>query len=292
MKTLSISVLLVSILAIACSTKTYDSLEWQSTQVGIDGIIDDWSNPLRFYDYKSKINYSISNDLKNIYLCIKISDRPTQIKILRAGMEFRIDPLGKNSFPVSFSYPLANQNKAKHQRTSDNDSETKMGDKQDKLQLMKRYLLEAKNAGLTGFKPELGRSISLSENTSGIQAAIHIDNGGIMCYEALIPFETFYKKSLGLADSNLVFNYGIKINALPVPSISSGGYNGGGNAGGMGSRGMQGGGRGMQGSGNMQGAGAQGRNNTSSAYSEMYNANEIKMKLKFALGAKSAEIVP
>ena len=102
MKTQYVLILFISILAISCSPKTYDSLEWQGTDVGIDGIINDWSNPLRFYDYKSKINYSISNNLKNIYLCIKISDRPTQMKILRAGMEFRIDPLGKKSFPVSF----------------------------------------------------------------------------------------------------------------------------------------------------------------------------------------------
>ncbi len=277
MKNLTVSILFMSILAIGCSPKTYDSLEWQGTDVGIDGIINDWSNPLRFYDYKSKINYSISNDQKNIFLCIKISDRPTQMKILRAGMEFKIDTLGKNGFPISFMYPLPNQNKAKHQRNTDNESDIKTSDKQDHSQITKRYLLEAKDAQLRGFKPELGTSISLLENTSGIQAAIHIDNGGIMCYEALIPFETFYKKSLSPTDSNLVFNYEIKINALPAPSMSSGGaYNGGGNAVGMGSRGMQGG----------------GGNFNSSAYSEMYNANEIKMKLKFALGAKSVEIVP
>jgi hypothetical protein len=41
----------------------------------------------------------------------------------------------------------------------------------------------------------------------------------------------------------------------------------------------------------MQGAGAQSGNYNSNTYSEMYNANEIKMKLKFALGAKQAEII-
>jgi hypothetical protein len=294
MKNLIVSILLISILAIACSPKTYDSLEWQGTEIGIDGLINDWSNPLRFYDYKSKINYSISNDLKNIYLCIKISDRPTQMKILRAGMEIKIDSLGKNEFPVSFIYPIPNQNKGMNLRKPENESEIKLEDKQDRSQMMKRYLIEAKNAQLIGFKAELGNSISLLENTSGIHAAIHIDNGGIMCYEALIPFETFYKKSLSEADSNLVFNYEIKINALPAPSLSAGGgYNGGGNPSSISGRGLQTGARGPQGGGGgIPGAGGQGGNYNNIGYTEMYNANEIKMKLKFALGTKSAQIVP
>lgn len=283
MKNLCIQILLIAVLVASWSQKTYDYLDWQGTSISPDGIIDDWSNPLRFYDYKSKINYSISNDQQNIYLCIKISDRSTQMKIIRAGMEFKIDPLGKNGFPISFMYPLPNLNKDRHQRNTDNESEAKTGDKQDRTQILKRYLLEAKNARLVGFKTELGSNISLLENTSGIKAAIHIDNGGIMCYEALIPFESFYKKMLSPADSNIVFSYMIKINALPAPSMSSkAGYNGGG---------MGAGGRGMQGAGGMRGAGGQGGNYNSAAYSEMYNANEIKMKLKFALGAKSAEIV-
>lgn len=287
MKNLRILIFIISLLFISCSPKSYDSLDWQGTNIGIDGMIDDWTNPLRFYDYKSKINYSISNDLQNIYICIKISDRLTQMKILRAGMEFKIDTLGKNGFPISFMYPLANQNKVKHQRNTDNESDIKTGDKQDRTQLIKSFLLDAKNAELVGFKSIFGTSISLLENKSSIRAAIHIDNGGIMCYEALIPFETFYKNSLSMADSNLVFNYEIKINALPAPSMGSGGaYNGGGNAGAMGGRGMQGSNRTMQ-----TGAGPGGNYNGTS-YSEMYNANEIKMKLKFALAAKSSEIVP
>jgi hypothetical protein len=198
MKKLYIFVIFTTLLTASCSHKTFDSLEWQGTNVNPDGIIDDWSNPLRFYDYKSKINYSISNNLQNIYLCIKISDRPIQMKILRAGMEFKIDTLGKNGFPVSFIYPLANQNKTKQQRNTENGSETKNGDKQDRSQMMKRYVLEAKNAQLIGFKKELGANISLLENRSGIQAAIHIDNAGILCYEAVFPFKTFIKILLAL----------------------------------------------------------------------------------------------
>ena len=95
--------------------KIYDSLVWQSKKVKVDGKINEWPNPLRFYNDKSKVNYTITNDRKNLYICMKISDVTAQIKALRGGMEFRIDTMGKKSFPIALIYPIAN-----HQNTMRN----------------------------------------------------------------------------------------------------------------------------------------------------------------------------
>ncbi len=54
-----------------------------------------------------------------------------------------------------------------------------------------------------------------AQNNSGISAAINFDAKGIMNYEAVIPFSTFYKNELIPSDSNKVFNYRIKINPVP-----------------------------------------------------------------------------
>jgi hypothetical protein len=64
MKNLSISILFFSSFAMACSPKTYDSVEWQNSIVAVDDLIDDWFYPLRFYDYKSKKIAMIPNDFK------------------------------------------------------------------------------------------------------------------------------------------------------------------------------------------------------------------------------------
>jgi hypothetical protein len=109
---------------------------------------------------------------------------------------------------------------------------------------------------LFGFKSHLGKIISLSPpNNTGISAAINFDERGIMNYEAVIPFSTFYKNELTPSDSNQVFNYQIKINSA---TKSDGGGNGGSGTGGGGMHrgGMRGGG--MGGGGGMRGGGMRG----------------------------------
>ena len=97
-----IGVIFIMFLCISCAKKLYNSSDWQSKKVTIDGKNTEWSNPLRFYDEKNRIGYSISNDHQNLYLCCSISDEAMQIKILRSGLEFGIDILGKKSFPVTY----------------------------------------------------------------------------------------------------------------------------------------------------------------------------------------------
>src|SRR5664279_5403126 len=90
----------------SCSSKIYDSAGWQSQKVTVDGKINEWSNPLRFYDQETGISYNISNDHYNIYFAVSISNEILQTKILRSGLEIRIDTLGKKSFGISFKYPI------------------------------------------------------------------------------------------------------------------------------------------------------------------------------------------
>jgi hypothetical protein len=108
---MKISVLfLLTIFALSsCTHEIYNSLQWQSNKVITDGRIPEWSNPLRLYDTKSKINYTISNDRQNLYVCMKFSDEISQIKVLQGGMEFRIDTSGSKTLPIAFIYPIAGQ---------------------------------------------------------------------------------------------------------------------------------------------------------------------------------------
>ena len=80
--------ILTSCICSSCSHKIYDTLYWQGNKAETAGNILEWSGPLRFYDEKSKINYNISNDDRNLYLCMNISDEAAKLKIIRGGMEF------------------------------------------------------------------------------------------------------------------------------------------------------------------------------------------------------------
>ncbi|NTW33966.1 MAG: hypothetical protein HGB12_15345, partial [Bacteroidetes bacterium] len=67
--------------------------------------------PLRFCDKKSKLQYTITNDDKNIYIYLKATDELYQMKIIRAGMQINIDTTGKGEKHISISFPIANKKK-------------------------------------------------------------------------------------------------------------------------------------------------------------------------------------
>jgi hypothetical protein len=258
MKKIILSLLIVC-LFISCTNKVYNSSSWQSKKITVDGNIPEWSNPLRFYDQETGINYCISNDQYNLYLVLSISNDFLQTKILRSGLEFRIDTMGKKSFAVGIKYPIGNISETVLKPNNDQQSEIDSKKRPDRSALKLRLLAEATEMQLTGFKPQAGKIISVSPpNNTGISAAINFDTKGIMNYEAVIPFSTFYKTKLTPSDSNKIFNYEIKINPVSKSDYSS--NNGGGNRGGgsrssMGSGGMGGGG--MRGGG-MHGGGMRG----------------------------------
>jgi len=282
------------LLCISCSSRVYNTSSWQSKKITVDGEISDWPSPLRFYDQKTGINYSISNDSKNIYLCCSVPDEFLQTKILRSGLEFGIDTMGKKSYSVSIKYPFGN-NQVNQQRPNSSPQTAEGSNvKPDRSSFRLKLLAEAREMQLTGFKPPIGKLITLSDaNNTGILAAMNIDVRGIMCYEAIIPFSTFYKNKLTPSDSNKVFSYQIKVNPI---SGSTGGNNrgggmrgggmGGGMRGGMGGGmggGMRGGGMhggGMRGNSGMYGQNSGNRDQRSATMSETTKTT-VKLKLAY-----------
>jgi hypothetical protein len=294
--------LVILVLFSSCSHKVYDALDYQDILVKADGKIREWPDPLRFYDEKSKINYTISNDRKNLYLCLKVSDNASKMKIVRGGLEFRIDTSGKDKFPVSFIFPLPNDIVIPKQ----SGEETQPGNHQQgrsRLPMVQNMLNHAEKAQLVGFKHPLEGIQSVRNNPAGISAAISIDSLGILNYEAIIPFSTFYKNELTKEDTNRVFCFEMKINALPAPAAHEGGGGsggggghgggGGGMQGGMGGSGMGGGGMGgggHHGGGGMGGGGGHGGQHgggqggsNMSANSDLYVKNQITKKMRLSL---------
>lgn len=152
--------------------------------------------------------------------------------------------------------------------------------------MKQRILSPANEVQLVGFKNPHNGIISLLNNTSGISAAINIDSLGMMCYEAIIPFSTFYKNELTPADVNKAFTYEIRINGLPAPESHEKGSGDQGmdegvnrNGGSMGGGHHEGGQHGGMAGGGEHGGG--GGNNTAS--SDLYVASHITQKLKFSV---------
>ncbi len=97
----------ILIILASCAKPFYNS-QWQATPVVADGNAKEWSVPLGFYDGETKLQYTFSNDTKNLYLCMKAVDEKTQLKIIRAGLQVWVDTTGKNKHQTGILFPMAN----------------------------------------------------------------------------------------------------------------------------------------------------------------------------------------
>jgi hypothetical protein len=89
----------------SCSKSVYPTA-WENTPVVADGILNEWSVPLQYYDENTKLNYDITNDQKNLYVSIRSNDEQIQTKMLRGGFTLWIDVTGKKKQITGITYPL------------------------------------------------------------------------------------------------------------------------------------------------------------------------------------------
>jgi hypothetical protein len=229
--------------------------QWPENKIIVDGKIPEWKLPLKFYDDKSKLQYAIANDKENLYVCIRATDEQTQMKMFTAGMQVLIDTSensNKSHLLPSILFPQGMK-----RGSEDNMKETMMKEILDINTFKNRRSLELSSLELAGFNPLIKAGIYPLQNDYGISASIVIDSNKILNYEAVIPFKTFYKNALSLADSSKIISVTIVLNGLPMPS---GGMPGGGDPPPGGGR-MGGGQMGnMGGGGGSMGGGAPGGN--------------------------------
>src|ERR1035437_149887 len=303
----TIAVCLTLFILVSCTHYVYIARSpWQSNTIVVDGKPTEWPTPLKYYDDKSKLQYAVTNDKENLYLCIKATEEQTQIKILRAGMQIWIDTTGKNEHRVGILFPMASMKQRfdqtttapKESNTEESTEERKPKKKQDIIGLRNTFLKGYKEMQLSGFQPPIN-GMNPIQTTYGIVVSVNWDTIGIMTYEAVIPFKTFYKDAVSLSDSLKCMGISIVLNALPSPS-GGGGHSGGGGGGhggggggmgggGMGAGGMGGGGmggRGMGGGGMRGGGGHAGGGGATQGSTYLYATNTIKKIFQLAVKKK------
>jgi hypothetical protein len=273
----------------SCKAPLYE-MKWQSKPVVADGNPQEWKIPLRFYDSKSKLSYTVTNDLKNLYICVRVTDDAGQMKVMRAGMQIWIDSTGKNNEAIGILFPQRVQaipvdgTQPEHDRAESGSRKsgvTRAGNST----VRNHFLHDYKEMMLTGFHAPIRGSVPLN-NEFGIQLGINwdasrYDSSFIMIYEAVIPFKTFYKNELSLADSTKQFGISIVVNALPAPKQTGGAHSGGGAHGGGGG-GMNGGMRGGSSTGGRGGRGG-GQQGGGQPANPLYVTDKIKMRMQLAV---------
>ncbi len=78
----------------------------QKSPITTDGKPAEWTAPLRFSDVKSGLQYNVTNDDENLYICVRASDETAQQQILRSGLKIFIDENGKKKYGTSVQFPV------------------------------------------------------------------------------------------------------------------------------------------------------------------------------------------
>lgn len=209
------------------SKKTIPTSTWQANSISIDGDLNDWAHPPNFYDRNSGIGYGISNDSTSLFLCFRIVDEKTQMKILGAGMTVSLDTNGKKKQHVFINYPL---------EVFSISSEDK---KRPTISTLKtKFKIQENNALFGGFKT--GNDQNVITNKNGVTVKVNWDNNSDMIYELAIPFNSFWKEKILEIDTLRKFSLNVKVLALERPNVDAvsgatqGGSGGGGRPSGSG----------------------------------------------------------
>jgi hypothetical protein len=249
LKQVTITAMAVSGILAGCSSPLVYSSMWQSKPVTIDGKANEWKIPLDYYDEKSKLNFSISNDGTNLYFCIRATETETQKGIIRNGLQIFIDTTGGKKKEMGIQFPIIQR------RGEAKDASAEKEPMQDPSTavygLHKQYSTATKQMKITGFPGGINGTADLP-NMYGINAYLNWDTNKIMIYEACVPIKDLYKSAMAKPDTTKVLGISFVV-SVTGKSYGGGGDQGGGGPGNMGTpQGMGaagGGGGGMHGGG-------------------------------------------
>ena len=227
-------------------------------KISIDGDIKEWGDSLRYYDAEKHLNYAIANTKDTLYFAIRFNDRVDQMRVLRAGLTFSIDPKGKKKEVYSITFPV-NTETNHSLRSLLLDTGVAESTKQEREELLRERLTSLRGIKVLGFKDIEDEMITTS-NTYGIQTAVNYDDNGTLVCEAAIPLQYFHADDL--IKNEWSFNF--KINAIQHEArqesgdedSEGGGHHGGSGGGGMGGGGHRGGRGGGSGGSHSQSAGS------------------------------------
>jgi hypothetical protein len=192
----------------ACSSKLAPLGHYQATPIVADGNPDDWNLPLRFANVSYTLQYNVTNDNKNIYVCVLSRDEETMLRMLRAGITVYLDPKGKNGRDISLHYPLRKQPDP-NIRNGNGEPLTNQNDSALKQEL----LTQSDSYGTAGFSGIDNGQFAANDTKSPIRVAIQFSHhDSLLAYEAIIPIVNVLGTGLNTRNPKKPFSVGVILN--------------------------------------------------------------------------------
>jgi len=193
----------------SCSSRLAPYGHFQSTLVVADGQANDWTLPLRFSDSKHTYMFSVTNDNKNVYICIYSTDLREQLKMVRAGINVYFDPKGDKNKNIALQFPVQkpndqNNNSGNYQTTSNN------------LATVNDLAMASNYYNVTGFKNIENGQIGIGDKRNDIKVAIRLNDDSSLVYEAIVPIVDIPGEGPDGKRNGKNFSVGITVNNLPA----------------------------------------------------------------------------
>jgi hypothetical protein len=168
------------VLLSACSSALAPVGHYQDRTVVADGNADEWPMPLRFSNSEHTFQYSVTNDNRNVYICIQTSNEATVLRMLRSGITVYFDPKGEKNKSISLEFPVR---KAPENVNNNGNpiTETSVKNTEDEL------LLQSNFFNTTGFVNFENGQYNVDDKTSEIKVAIKLHQDSSFVYEAVVP---------------------------------------------------------------------------------------------------------
>jgi hypothetical protein len=195
----------------SCSPKLAPIGHFQNEPVVIDGNINDWILPLRFSNPDYTMHYSVTNDDKNIYICVYSRNQAYQKRMLKAGMSIYFDSKAEKNKGCALIFPV--------KKTSES-AENTNGDPMhysDYHTTINQLVLQSDYYNTTGFVNMENGQYDLKATQTDIRVAIKLDADSSLIYEASVPIHYVLGKDISSGTASENFSVGIALN----PSASS-----------------------------------------------------------------------
>ena len=206
------ALLVLTTLSISYAQKMVLNSLWRDSVITVDGNLADWDQPFRYFDSKTKLQYSIVNDDKYIYVSVKTNDDKAMMKIMRAGMDVWFDVTGRKKDIATVHFPLKTDPKL----DMINDPmapDQQIVERPDVKKLKMDWNEAIREVHTQGFRNVPLKFIENDSIRYPIEVAVSWDR-----YDAL-TFSALYKDSLVAADTLHPITVGIKANAMDLPMI-------------------------------------------------------------------------
>ena len=197
------------------------AVHYQKDSLAVDGDDGDWVKPLPYYDEKTGLSYTVSNDNENLYILATSKNETTIQRVLRGGLTVLINSHGvkEEAGAAGIVFPTGNR--------------VQKGDKilndRPELQQNKHVALDAvQDYSLFGFH-EIKTPENFDygkKNAEGIELGIGLNSTNELVYEAMIPLISFLNRNEIININRKSIAVGFVLDNIPGQSNGRGGGGG------------------------------------------------------------------